>query len=129
MGVGVEYVWVGIGGFVGANARYGLGRLLLDRVASGFPVITLLVNITGSLLIGFLLTLLTERFVSDPAWRLLGVVGFLGGYTTFSTYAFEAVTLIERGQFGRALAYVLASNLLGILACAVGIAVARQFTR
>jgi CrcB protein len=127
--VRVEYLWVGIGGFAGANARYGLGRLLVDRVASGFPVITLLVNLSGSLLIGLLLTLLAERFVSDPAWRLLGVVGFLGGYTTFSTYAFETVTLIEHGHPGRALAYVLASNLLGILACAAGIVLARQVTR
>ncbi len=77
-----RFLWVGVGGFVGANARYAVGRLLAGRLGDGFPYATLLVNVSGSLAIGVVLTLLTERFVADPAWRLLVIVGFLGGYTT-----------------------------------------------
>src|SRR5918998_680205 len=87
----VEYVWVGLGGFVGANARYGLTGLVARRLGSGFPFGTLLINVSGSLLIGLILTALVERFVADPAWRLLLVVGFLGGDTTLTPYSFEAI--------------------------------------
>ena len=128
-GVGSQILWVGIGGFVGANARYLLGRLLVGRVGDGFPVATLLVNVSGSFAIGVVLTLLIERWVGDPAWRLLIVVGFLGGYTTFSAYAFETLTLIERGQWTRAVAYVLASNAAGLLAGAAGMVLARSWER
>ena len=72
-----------------------------------------------------LLVLLTERLVVDPAWRLLLVVGFLGGYTTFSTYTFEALALFETGDWLSAGGYVLASNVLGLLAALAGMSVAR----
>ena len=124
--MGSQVLWVGIGGFVGANARYLLGRVLAGRVGDGFPVATLLVNVSGSFAIGVVLTLLVERRVGDPAWRLLIAVGFLGGYTTFSAYAFETLTLIERGQWTRAAAYVLASNAVGLLACGGGMALVRS---
>ena len=120
-----RFLWIGIGGFVGANARYAVGRLLAGRLGDGFPYATLLVNVSGSLAIGVVLTLLTERFVADPAWRLLVVVGFLGGYTTFSAYAFEALALMERGAWARAAAYILASNAAALLGCYAGIALAR----
>ncbi len=93
----MEYLWVGFGGFLGANTRYALGLWIVSRLGSAFPFSTLLINVTGSFAIGALLVLLTERFVTDPAWRLFLVVGFLGGYTTFSSYTFEALTLIEQG--------------------------------
>ena len=125
----MEYVWIGIGGFLGANARYGLSRFVADRLGGGFPYGTFLVNISGSLAIGVILIVLTERVVTDPAWRLLVVVGFLGGYTTFSSYTFEALTLMERGDWARAAAYVLGSNAIGLLACAIGMAVARSLSR
>ena len=125
--MGNQILWVGIGGFVGATARYLLGRSLVGRVGDGFPVATLLVNISGSFAIGLVLTLLTERWVANPAWRLLVVVGFLGGYTTCSAFAFETLALIERGQWVRAATYVLASNVVGLLACAGGMALARAW--
>jgi fluoride exporter len=125
----VEYVWVGIGGFVGANARYGLSRFVADRLGGGFPYGTLLVNVSGSLAIGVILTLLTERLVADPAWRLLLVVGFLGGYTTFSSYTFETLALLEQGAWGRAAAYVAGNNLVGVLACYGGMVLARVIGR
>ena len=124
----MEFVWVGLGGFLGANARYGLGRLIVDRFGTAFPWGTLIVNVSGSLAIGVLLTLLLDRLAPDR-WRLLAVIGFLGGYTTFSSYAFEAITLTDRGQLVRAGAYVVASNLAALAACALGIAVARSLGR
>src|SRR6476661_8817976 len=90
----MDYLWVGLGGFLGANARYILGLWIVGRVGSAFPWNTLLINVTGSLAIGVILTVLTERIVADPAWRLFLVVGFLGGYTTFSSYTFEAISLL-----------------------------------
>ena len=125
----MEYLLVGIGGFLGVNARYVLGGLLAERLGAEFPYGTLVVNLTGSLAIGVILVLLTERLAADPAWRLLLVVGFLGGYTTFSTYTFEALQLVEAGQWARALWYVVGSNLLGLLAALTGMMLARAVGR
>ena len=125
----MEYLLVGIGGFLGANARYVLGGVIAERLGAAFPYATLLVNLTGSLAIGVVLVVLTERLAADPAWRLLLVVGFLGGYTTFSSYTFEALLLAETGQWLRALWYVLGSNLLGLAAASAGMMLARSLDR
>ncbi len=123
----MDYLWVGIGGFLGANARFALGRFVADRLGGGFPWGTFLVNLSGSFLIGVLLTVLIERAVASPIGRPFLVVGFLGGYTTFSAYTFEAVALAMDGKWATAGVYVLGSNLLGLAACGAGIALARQF--
>jgi CrcB protein len=81
----VDYVWIGLGSVAGANARYVLGRWVADRYGAAFPYGTFVINVTGAVVIGFLLTLLTEVLLADPRWRLLLIVGFLGSYTTFST--------------------------------------------
>lgn len=120
-----EYLWVGLGGFVGANARYALGAAIATRVGPSFPLQTLVINVTGSLLIGAMMYVLTERIVADPAWRLLLVVGFLGGYTTFSTFTYEAVTLVRSGDWAMAATYVVGHNLLGLAATVAGLFVAR----
>ena len=125
----MEYLLVGVGGFLGANARYVLGGLIAERLGAAFPYGTLVVNMTGSLAIGVILVLLTERLAADPAWRLLLVVGFLGGYTTFSSYTFEALLLAEAGQWVRALWYVLGSNVLGLTAAFAGMLLARAVGR
>jgi len=122
----MDYLWVGIGGFLGANARYAMGLLVADRLGSGYPWGTFLVNLTGSVLIGVLLTILLDRAVADPFWRLVLVIGFLGGYTTFSSYTFEAVALARDGEWATAGLYVLGSNVLGLAACGAGIALARN---
>lgn len=124
----MEYVWVGVGGLVGANARFALGRWVVDRVGETFPYGTALINVTGSVAIGVVLTVLLARG-SDPAWRLLVVTGFLGGYTTFSAYTFEAVALAQQGRWGAAAVYVLGSNLVGLVACGVGIGLGRALIR
>ncbi len=121
----MELIWVGVGGFLGVNARYLMGRAVEDRFGGGFPYGTLTINVLGSVLIGVLVTLLAERYAPSHGLRLLLVTGFLGGYTTFSTYAFEAITLADRGQIGRALLYVLGSNGLALAACAAGVALVR----
>lgn len=118
--------WVGIGGFLGANARYWIGRMLVERYGSAFPWGTLFVNLTGAFLIGVIAQLLLMREESSPAWRLLLVVGVLGGYTTFSSYALEIVALLQSDQMMRALAYLVASNVLGIGLCLLGVTLVRR---
>ena len=113
----MEYVWVGIGGFLGANARYALGAWIVGRWGTGFPIHTMLINVTGSFLIGALLVLLTERLAVDPAWRLLLVVGFLGGYTTFSSFSLQTAALVEQGHGLAARINVIGSVVLCVGAC------------
>lgn len=123
----MAYIWVFIGGGLGACSRYGLGTLIARWSGTTFPLGTLLINMTGSFLIGLLATLLLDRGVTNPALRWSLITGFLGGYTTFSAYSYETVQLFENGQGGRALLYIVGSNLLGIGACVAGIAVVRLF--
>lgn len=125
----MDYVWVALGGGLGASARYGLTGWLTNRFGPGFPIGTFVVNVTGSLLIGVILTLLTEQLVADPLWRRLVVIGFLGGYTTFSSFTYETFALAEQGAWGRAGLYVLGSNVLGLLACVAGVALVRTAGR
>ncbi len=121
----MDLIWVGIGGCIGANARYVMGRAIHDRVDTTFPAGTLTINVLGSIAIGVLLTLMADRYAPNHALRLLIVTGFLGGYTTFSSYAYEAITLADRGQVGRSLVYVLGSNGLALAGCAAGVALVR----
>jgi CrcB protein len=106
-----------LGAGVGANARYWLSVWISSKWQA-FPWSTLTINITGSLALGLLLGYLDSRSEAH-AWRLLIGVGLLGGYTTFSTFSMETVELIRTGQTIQALAYVLASTLLGIAAAFV----------
>jgi fluoride exporter len=123
----MSFVWVFLGGGLGAAARYAVSGWIVPRLATLFPVHTALINVSGSFAIGVLVTLFMERAGLNPAWRLLVVTGFLGGYTTFSTYSYEAVTLAGAGEWRLAAAYVLGSTLLGLVACIAGIALARTF--
>lgn len=124
-----DFLLVGLGGFLGANARYWLGTIIVQRVGSEFPWHTLLINLTGSLAIGAVMAILMERSMLDSPLRLLIVAGFLGGYTTFSSYTFEAISLIEQGEWGAALAYALGSNAFGLLATFGGMAAMRAVLR
>jgi CrcB protein len=123
----VEWLWVGTGGFVGANARYWLGRLIVAWLDASFPWHTLAINVSGGLGIGALATLLAGR-VEEPAWRLALIVGFLGGYTTFSSYTLELLELVQGGRAGAALVYALASNAASLAACVAGVVLARGLT-
>ncbi len=120
-----KFLLISLGALLGANARYWISEWTARKIGAAFPYGTLIVNLTGSLLLGFFLTLATERLMLDPRWRLLLAVGFLGAYTTFSTYSYESFNLILKGQVALGIANLIGSALLGILAVGVGIYLAK----
>jgi CrcB protein len=118
-------LWISLGAILGANARYFISRWIARAFSPAFPYGTLIINITGSLLLGFFLIWTSERVLADPKWRFLVAIGFCGAYTTFSSYAFESMYLFEQGQWWLFAANVLANNLLCLSACLGGMALAR----
>lgn len=107
-----RYLLVMLGGAIGAMLRYGLGAWVQGLLGPGFPWSTFLINITGSFLIGLVLRLSLEGALS-PEWRLFLAVGMLGGYTTFSTFSWETLTLVQQGEWLKAFLYVTGSVVLG----------------
>jgi CrcB protein len=122
----IRYAAVVIGGGAGALVRYVAASAIMARFGGKFPLGTFVINVTGSFLIGFLMTMLTERFQFDPKWRLLLVVGFLGGYTTFSSYEWETYTAVRDGGLRIAMLNVVSSNILGYVAVWLGAMLARR---
>ena len=116
---------ISLGAIVGANARYFLSRLALKQLGPVFPYGTLVINVLGSLVVGFFMVWTTERVLADPRWRLLVVVGFCGAFTTFSSYAFESMAFLDRGQWFLMAANLLSNNLLCLGAALAGMALAR----
>lgn len=122
----VRYLLIVFGGGLGALARYIVGTAIAERAGGRFPSAgTMVINITGSFLIGFLMTILTQR-LANPNWRLLLVVGFLGGYTTFSSFEYETLQAIQGGAMWIGLLNVVGSVALGYIAVWAGSAIARQ---
>ncbi|MCS7058111.1 MAG: fluoride efflux transporter CrcB [Meiothermus sp.] len=109
-----RYLLVALGGAIGALLRYGLGAWVQALGGPGFPWSTFLINVSGSFLIGIVLRLSLEGALS-PEWRLFLAVGVLGGYTTFSTFSWETLTLAQQGEWLKASLYVLGSVVLGLL--------------
>ena len=118
-------VWVMAGGALGSGLRYGVG-LWLNRPS--FPVGTLAVNVVGCLLMGGLASWFGQRFEISEGLRLSILVGFLGGFTTFSSFGIETIRLMELGRMGTALAYVGLSNVLGLVAVWGGMTVVSTFS-
>jgi CrcB protein len=106
--------------------RYVAASAIMTRFGGKFPLGTLVINVTGSFLIGFLMTMLTERFQLDPRWRLLLVVGFLGGYTTFSSFEWETYTAVREGGLWTGTLNVVSSVMLGYVAVTLGSMLARR---
>ena len=117
---------IALGGAVGSVTRYGVGSLF-DRGEGAFPVGTLIVNVAGCLLLGFLVRYFTPSSMSAELRAGL-TIGFCGGFTTFSTFSLETIRLAESGNWQRAALYVLASVVLSLAALAAGMAAARAFT-
>ena len=120
-----DFVIVSIGAMVGANARWIISRYAAKLLGPAFPYGTLIINIGGSLIVGFFIIWTSERVLVDPRWRLLIVVGFCGAFTTFSSYAFETMAYFEQGQWALMVANVLSNNLLCLGAVLAGMALAR----
>lgn len=120
-------ILVAFGGAAGAMARYWLSLAFNSAFGVRLPFGTFIVNITGSFVIGFLMVLLGEQLALNPNWRLLFGVGFIGAYTTFSTFEYETLRLVEEGRFPSAALYVVLSLVVGFAAVWVGCLVARRF--
>ncbi len=121
----MQFVWVGLGGFLGANARYIIALWAAERFGTNFPYGTLIANVAGCFLIGFFLTLATEWLSVTPEVRLFVAVGFLGGFTTFSSFAFETMQLGISSSWWMASLNVLADIILGFIGVLLGIYLAR----
>ena len=121
----VQYVAIAVGAMLGANLRFVVGNWAADRWGADFPYGTFLINVSGAFAIGLLLSFIGERVGVSPLWRLFLVTGFLGGYTTFSSYTWEALSLAQAGEWLGAAAYILGSNMLGFVGVWLGATLAR----
>jgi CrcB protein len=118
---------IGVGGFLGAITRYQLG--LWRPAGNGFPWTTFAINVSGSFALGLLVTLIVERWRPNRFLRPFAAIGFLGAYTTFSTFAVDADLLIDRGHAGTAALNIFLSVAAAIVAVVAGIATARRLPR
>ncbi len=121
-----EAILIGVGGFLGANARYWVGGWVVARLGSTFPYGTLIINVSGSFVLGLLMGG-AEVGTVGPAARLAFAVGFLGAYTTFSTFTYETMRLIETGSLLLATANVAASVAVGMAGAFAGLLIGRAF--
>jgi fluoride exporter len=116
---------IGLGAAVGANLRYALSLWAARQWGAAFPYGTLLINVSGSFAIGFVIVLLTARFVAGDFWRPLLVTGLLGGFTTFSTFSYETAMLLTSGSWLAAGLNLLASVGMGLIGVFFGAGLAR----
>ena len=120
------YLAISVGGALGANTRYLVASWAATQWGTQFPIGTLLINVSGSFVLGLYLTLAIERFTGHPAVRLLVATGFLGALTTFSTFSVEALGLIENGDAAAGIGYMVSSVVLSIAGAAIGMIVAHM---
>ena len=116
---------IALGGALGAVSRFLLGNGVSRALGSALPYGTFVINIVGCFAMGFLMTIIVDREMLPAAWRLFLCVGFLGGFTTFSSFGYEALMLLTEGRLLAALAYVGGSVVLGLVAAAAGVLCAR----
>ncbi len=122
----INYIIVFAGGGIGSVTRLVLATWIGQRWGRSFPLGTFVINVSGSFLIGFLMTLMAERFVENPQWRLLLIVGGLGGYTTFSTFQYETGKLVMDGELGYAELNMVLSVAIGFMALKLGDVLAKS---
>ncbi|MCL6106642.1 MAG: fluoride efflux transporter CrcB [Actinobacteria bacterium] len=116
---------IGTGGFFGAISRYAVALWIGERWGRSFPLGTLVINVSGSFLIGLLMYVLGDKVLVNPLWRSLLVIGFLGAYTTFSTFEYETGNLLTDGELLYAMVNVVASVLFGFMALKTGELIAK----
>ena len=116
---------IALGGALGAVSRFLLGNGVSRALGSALPYGTFVINIVGCFAMGFLMTIIVDREMFPAAWRLFLCVGFLGGFTTFSSFGYEALMLLTEGRMLAALAYAGGSVVLGLVAAAAGVLCAR----
>ena len=118
---------IALGGSLGALSRYGVDALVAALWGRNFPYGTLLINVSGSFFIGVMYVLIIEHMEMHPIWRHILIVGFLGAYTTFSTFSLESMRLLEQGQMMAAGLYVLSSVVMCLVATWLGLMLTRSF--
>lgn len=123
-----KYLLIAIGGALGSLARFWVGSTITNRLGTKFPYGTFVVNITACLVIGFTLALLGRRAELNVAWRFLIPIGFIGAYSTFSTFEWETFSNLQTGAFFMAALYVVLSVFLGLIAVWCGVLIARLFS-
>lgn len=121
-----KYIAVALGGALGSVARFVVGKLIAERWTTTFPFGTFVINVTGSFILGFFLELASERTSISPTWKLAIATGFVGAYTTFSTFEYETFKLLESGSGISGFMNVLLSLAFGFLAVWGGVAVGRK---
>lgn len=122
----VQILFVGLGGAIGAIARYGISTLLIRQMGNSFPFGTLAVNLIGCFLIGLSYAFIQEKDVIPDTLRLFLITGIFGGFTTFSSFGHETIILLRAEQWASASVYVASSVLIGLLAVWVGYALGRS---
>jgi fluoride exporter len=122
-----KYFFIALGGSLGSIARYWVGSTIASRMGTKFPYGTFVINVTACLIIGFSLTLLGSRTELNLAWRFLVPVGFVGAYSTFSTFEWEIFTNLQTGAFLIGSSYVVLSLFLGLVGVWCGVLIARAF--
>lgn len=115
-----KYIFIAIGGSLGSIARYWVGTTIAGRLGTKFPYGTFVINVSACAIIGFALTFLGKRADLNPAWRFLIPVGFVGAYSTFSTYEWETLSTLRTGAFALAAFYAFTSLFLGLAAAWCG---------
>lgn len=119
------FLLISAGAILGANLRYWVGGWAANLFGTSFPYGNLIINLTGSFVLGFFIALTSERVFLDPRWRILVAIGLLGSYTTFSSYTLESINLITENQWIPGLFNLFGSAFLGGLAVLLGIFLAR----
>ena len=123
-----KYFFIALGGSLGSVARYWVGSTIAGRMGTKFPYGTLVINITACVIIGFSLALLGNRTELNPAWRFLVPIGFVGAYSTFSTFEWEIFANLQTGAFLIASSYVVLSLVFGLIGVWGGVLMARALS-
>ena len=121
----MNLVIIALGGALGAVSRFLLGNAVSKAIGSALPYGTFVINVVGCFAMGLLMTIIVDREILPAAWRLFLCVGFLGGFTTFSSFGYEALMLVTEGRLLAVLAYLGGSVVLGLVAAGAGVLCAR----